>query len=74
MPKLTLGYKDGEQKWFEGSLPSGWSKQPEKTDIDVNSMELEELHTIAKRLEKPMAANIGLENARKKVAAMLEGE
>lgn len=40
----------------------------------VEEMEIDELHAIAKEKGKPMAANIGLENARKKVAAMLEGE
>lgn len=31
MPKLMQGFKDGESEWFEGSIPKGWSKQPEDT-------------------------------------------
>lgn len=31
MPKLTQGFKDGEQQWFEGGLPEGWELTQEDT-------------------------------------------
>jgi hypothetical protein len=40
MPVLILGYKDGKQKWHEGSLPAGWEKQDPKSGRDTDAEEL----------------------------------
>ncbi len=76
MPVLILGYKDGKQKWHEGSLPVGWEKCQPKTQEPkpVEEMTLEELHAVADSLDKKMAVNIGPDKAREKVKAMLEAK
>lgn len=50
----------------------GWT--PANQPKTVDQMTLEELHAVADSLDQKMAVNIGLENARKKVAEMLEAK
>lgn len=50
----------------------GWTPKDEPKTVD--QMTLEELHAVADSLDKKMAVNIGLENARKKVSEMLEAK
>ena len=40
MPVLILGYKDGKQKWHEGSLPTGWEKKDPKDKLESDAAEI----------------------------------
>lgn len=58
-----------EKETEQAAREMGWKL---KEDIKpVDDMTLEELHAVADSLDKKMAVNIGLANARKKVAQML---
>tara|TARA_R110000787_G_scaffold194120_1_gene305719 strand:+ start:27977 stop:28210 length:234 start_codon:yes stop_codon:yes gene_type:complete len=50
----------------------GWTPKDEPKTVD--QMTLEELHAVADSEGEKMAVNIGIENARKKVAKMLEAK